>query len=589
MRWGLALAVVLAAGTVVGMTSAAPPLTAPWVDLNSDYQARVVGQRGIGIDQAVNAADVNGDGIPDALVSAPGTRSIVYVVYGRRGWKQTVPVASLPASQGYRLVTDADISGDMPVANAGDVNGDGVPDQLVGVSNGAGTVYVVYGQRGSVAPTIDLDNLAAGQGYRITGAPGDGAGTDVAGAGDVNGDGVPDQVIGASQAFQAPGRAYVVYGRRPGANINLAGLPANRGYHIQGADGNEAGNSVANAGDVNGDGVPDQLVGAMTSDFAYLVYGQRTASPKTIFVGLPGTWGYGMHGVPITLTGSSVANAGDVNGDGIPDGLIGASCEADGPRAANIYIVYGERTPPQGYLELPRLGGAQGYSITDSRGQCAGTSVAGMPDMNGDGVPDQLIGAFGAPVAGGAGAAYLVYGQRGSPQRVDLASLQKSQGYGIGGIPQAEAGWFVADAGDLNADGVDEAWVWAPNFSPTPTSTGADFLVGTPQPRATAVSSAARLRRGRVTIRIACGALPSARCAGTITLRKAGERSPVYGSARFSVPPNATTGVAVTLKRGTVQRFRKVHRLAADALVLTRRSAPATALSLKRRIELRRG
>ncbi len=589
MRWGLAFAVALAAAIVVGATSAAPPLTAPWVDLNSDYQARAIGQRGVGIGQAVNAGDVNGDGIPDALVSAPGKRSIAYVVYGRQGWKVTIPLGSLSSSQGYRLVTDADINSTMPVANAGDVNGDGVPDQLVGIPNGAGTVYVVYGQRGTVAASINLDKLTAAQGYTITGAPGDLAGTDVAGAGDVNGDGVPDQVIGASQGFQQPGRAYVVYGRRPGANVDLENLPATRGYRIEGAGGNEAGNAVANAGDVNQDGVTDQLVGAMSSDFAYLVYGQRTASPTTVVVALPGSWGYGMHGIPITLTGSSLANAGDVNGDGIPDALIGASCEADGPRAANIYVVYGERTPPQNYLELPNLSTAQGYSITDSRGQCAGTSVAGMPDMNGDGVPDQLIGVFGAKVAGGDGAAYLVYGQRTSPQRVDLASLQASQGYGIGGIPQASAGWFVADAGDLDADGVDEAWIWAPNFSPTTTSTGADYLVGTPEPRATAVGSAATLRRGRVTIRIACGALPSTRCAGTITLRKAGRRAPVYGSARFSVPANATTGVAVTLKRGAAQRLRKVHRLASDTVVVTRRAAPATALSLSRRVQLRSG
>src|SRR2546423_5668619 len=139
-----AAAAAAAAAVVVGVTSAAPPPTAPWVDLGGDYQLRAVGQRGIGIGQAVDAGDVNGDGVPDALVAAPGTRSIVYVVYGRRGWRQTVPVGSLTTSQGYRLVTDADVSSSIPVADAGDVNGDGIPDQLVGISNGAGVVYVVY-------------------------------------------------------------------------------------------------------------------------------------------------------------------------------------------------------------------------------------------------------------------------------------------------------------------------------------------------------------------------------------------------------------------------------------------------------------
>src|SRR6266550_4629096 len=100
---GLAVTVVvLAAAVAVGATAAAPPVTAPWVDLGGEYQARAVGQRGVGLGQA---------------------------------------------------------------ADAGDVNGDGVPDELVWIPNGAGTVYVVYGQRGSSAASIDLDNLKASQGY----------------------------------------------------------------------------------------------------------------------------------------------------------------------------------------------------------------------------------------------------------------------------------------------------------------------------------------------------------------------------------------------------------------------------------------
>ena len=383
----------------------------------------MVGQRAVGLGQAVDAGDVNGDRIPDALVSAPGRRSIVYVVYGSRSWRRTIPVGGLTAEQGYRLVTDANIETLMPVANAGDVNGDGIPDQLIGIPNQPGTVYVVYGRR--PGGTVDLDQLEPSQGYRIGGAPGDSAGTDVANAGDVNGDSIPDQLIGAPQSFMMPGRAYVVYGQRPGAAIDLATLAPDQGYRLDGAPFDEAGDAVRNAGDVNLDSVPDALVGAESEDHAYVVYGQRTATPTTVDLGVPGTWGYGMHGIPVTLTGASVDNAGDVNGDGLPDALIGGpACEADAPPTATVYVVYGQRTPPGELIELANISPQLGYRIVDGRGECAGIAVAGMPDLNGDGVPDQLIGAMGARWAGGDGAAFVVYGQRTTtPRLVDLVGL----------------------------------------------------------------------------------------------------------------------------------------------------------------------
>jgi len=580
----------IAVAISVAAPAAAPPLTAPSVYLTVDYQARVVGQRAIGLGQAVDAGDVNGDGLPDALVSAPGRRSIVYVVYGRRGWRTTTAAGTLTPSRGYRIVTDADVQTLMPVGDGGDVNGDGVPDQLVGIPNGAGRVYVVYGQRRADAGAIDLDDLKPSEGYQIEGAPGDSAGTDVADAGDVNGDGVPDQLVGAPQGFEKPGRAYVVYGRRPGGPVDLAGLSPERGYRMEGAPFDEAGDSVRSAGDVNVDGVPDQLVGGMSDDHAYVVYGQRTPTAGTIELGVPGSWGYGMHGVPVTLTGASVANAGDVNDDGVPDALVGApACEADAPPTATVYVVYGQRTPPQDVIDLANLSASLGYSVVDTRGACAGASVVGMPDLNGDGVPDQLIGAFGARWAGGDGAAYLVYGQRTSPQRVDLAQLQPDEGYAIGGLKAAETGWFVADAGDVDGDRAEDAWVWAPNYSATPTSTGAVYLVGPPQPAATPVSTGASLTLGRVAIRTACAALPGTRCSGTLALRGTGRRPPIYGSARFSLQANGSTAVSVPLTRSAVLRLRRTHRLTAEARAVTRRTAPAPSQTRVRRVVLRAG
>ena len=193
---------------------------------------RVVGERAIGLGQAVNAGDVNGDEIPDALVSAPGRRSVVYVIYGARTWRRTIPLGVLSAERGYRIVTDANIETLLPIANAGDVNGDGIPGPAGRHPRRFGTVYVVYGRR--PGGTVNLDQLQPTEGYRILGAPGDNAGTDVANAGDVNGDSIPDQLIGAPQAFMMPGRAYVVYGQRPGATIDLETLGEDQGYRMDG-------------------------------------------------------------------------------------------------------------------------------------------------------------------------------------------------------------------------------------------------------------------------------------------------------------------------------------------------------------------
>ena len=134
-------------------------------------------------------------------------------------------------------------------------------------------------------------------------------------------------------------------------------------------------------------------------------------------------------------------------------------------------------------------------------------SVAGMPDLNGDQVPDQLIGATGSRWADGDGAAYVVYGQRtATPEVVDLVDLLPANGYPIGGLQHAATGWYVADAGDVDGDGTDNAWIWAPNISATPASTGATYLVGRPQPAATPITASAPRSRGRVSVRVGCAA-----------------------------------------------------------------------------------
>jgi hypothetical protein len=167
------------------------------------------------------------------------------------------------------------------IAAAGDVNGDGIPDLIVGggycfVYCQSAPSYVVFGRPGGEA--VELADVLAGRGagFAIRGrAEGDGAGANVAGAGDVNGDGLPDLLIGAPWArpegrYRA-GESYVVFGKPGGEPVELEAVARGEGgFAIRGrAAWDQAGLSVAGAGDVNGDGLPDLALAAGLAETHY--------------------------------------------------------------------------------------------------------------------------------------------------------------------------------------------------------------------------------------------------------------------------------------------------------------------------------
>eukprot|EP00008_Paramoeba_atlantica_P003901 CAMPEP_0201490322 /NCGR_PEP_ID=MMETSP0151_2-20130828/26205_1 /ASSEMBLY_ACC=CAM_ASM_000257 /TAXON_ID=200890 /ORGANISM="Paramoeba atlantica, Strain 621/1 / CCAP 1560/9" /LENGTH=492 /DNA_ID=CAMNT_0047876249 /DNA_START=62 /DNA_END=1540 /DNA_ORIENTATION=- len=433
---------------------------------------------------AVNSAgDVNHDGYADVIIGAFGVGQ-AYVVFGNSDLSTPINISNLNGENGFQLlgVSASTLTGNA-VSGVGDVNGDGIDDVLVGApyAGVGGKVYVVFGNSTFNSP-IQLDNLDGNNGFIIEGTKNYQAGSAVAGLGDVNGDGYVDILIGASS------HAFVVFGNSQfNQTFPLSLLDGSNGFSMKGESvDDQFGDAVGPAGDLNEDGLKDFLVGAPWANgylgSTYVIFGQPSFDSSLNLASLNGSNGFRIDGVAsLGESGNSVDTAGDVNGDGHVDILIGAFFASNNPKRpdnenGNAYVVFGQKDYPP-VFNLGELTGVNGFQIygINEKDQC-GTSVAGVGDMNGDGFDDIVIGApHASPTSLNSGQSYIVFGKSDFPQTFELKNLNGKNGYALDGSGlTAYSGVGVGAAGDFNKDGFADVIIGAPQYDH---STGQSYIV----------------------------------------------------------------------------------------------------------------
>ncbi|HTO05471.1 MAG TPA: FG-GAP-like repeat-containing protein [Myxococcota bacterium] len=404
---------------------------------------------------AATAGDVNGDGLADLILAQPNVSDIdgnANVFLGRMAGPIPAPIVVAPQFPQFSLQSVS------RVATAGDVDGNGFSEvAMVGQGPTTGADFAakiqVFASTGDPTATESQFSL---YGDATTGQDGTGFGIGATAAGDINGDGFSDFVVG--QPFFADpdsqeGRFMVVLGGpcTPDCTVPPTTSPA-------GHEGNQAGAqlgwSLAGGGDFNGDGFADVAVGAphFTTSERFLTH--PDAGIVNVYLGSA----TGLSADPNqTLSslidgselGSAVANAGDVNGDGLADLLVSAPLANGGAGTVSLYL----GTRNGGPLMAP----AWTKSGTQSN-EHFGSHLAGACDVDGDGRSDVIVAA--TTFTNGAPAAFVFLGQKNGLSSTPFAVLLSDQGADDNGIQ-------VACAGDVNGDTLADVAVGEAEYSVT--------------------------------------------------------------------------------------------------------------------------
>jgi len=371
--------------------------------------------------------DLNGDGVPDmvagVLLDDTGgpDRGAVYVLFMNTDGTVSSSVKIASGTNGGPTLADGDYFGSS-AAGIGDLNGDGVPDMVVGATGddtggtNRGTVYVLFmNTDGTVSSYVKIASDTNGG---PTLADDDRFGISTAGIGDLNGDGVPDMVVGAhwdDTGGSYRGAVYVLFMNTDGTVSSHVKIASDTNGGPTLADGDYFGSSAAGIGDLNGDGVPDMVVGAYGDDTG----GSGRGAAYVLFMNTDGTVSShvkiasGTNGGPTLANGDyfgySAAGIGDLNGDGVPDMVVGAAYDDTGGSDRGAVYVLFMNTDGTVSSHVKIASGTNG-GPTLANYDYFGYSTAGIGDLNGDGVPDMVVGAYGDDTGGsGRGAAYVLF------------------------------------------------------------------------------------------------------------------------------------------------------------------------------------
>ncbi|MCE7058539.1 FG-GAP-like repeat-containing protein [Dyadobacter sp. CY343] len=383
-----------------------------------------------------HVGDVNGDGYDDVGIAADGydngqtSEGAVFIYHGSQLGLNPMPVTTIEGNQKYARMGS--------IASAGDVNGDGYGDIIIGVplygENNAGAVFIYHGSSQGIISNVE---------YKIEQQQiEDGRfGNSVASAGDVNGDGYGDVVVGAPEFEE--GMAFVYLGSSNGIITNMI-------TEIDGSTDGFLMGVVTGLGDVNGDSFDDVAIGSpfYSKEEAYegaimIHYGSSTgisANPDLILQA---------NKTEVRL-GSSVSEAGDINGDGYMDLIAGASHFASGQYVEGaLYVYYGSTL---GLNATPTI------IESNIENSYFGSSVSAAGDINGDGYSDILVGAVGYSNGQPNEGAVFIY--QGSESGLNLGYSAKQEG----NQESAFLGNSVSGGGDINGDGFSDIMMGAHQY-----------------------------------------------------------------------------------------------------------------------------
>ncbi|QRR00489.1 FG-GAP-like repeat-containing protein [Dyadobacter sandarakinus] len=404
------------------------------------------------------AGDVNGDGFSDIIVGAYSydkgetNEGAAFIYHGSAAGISANAATTLESNQAEAVLGIA-------VACAGDVNGDGYSDVIVGAKYydkgqaNEGAAFVYHGSAAGIYANA-VATLESNQANAWLG-------TSVASAGDVNGDGYSDVIAGAptfDKVQYDEGGAFVFHGSAYSVDLVTSTI------FLGGQNGAQFGWSVASAGDVNGDGFGDIIIGANEYDngqadegAAFIYYGSKAgldmASPTILEINKP-----------LSAFGSSVASAGDVNGDGYGDVIVGAYLYDNAKENAGaIFVFHGSKNGINQTIQFKAEGAQEDANM--------GKSVSSAGDVNGDGFDDIIVGAPGydleAPLMD-EGVAFIF---NGSP-----AGITQNTRILPGDTRGIYFGSSVATVGDCNSDGYSDVIVGSPLFGQDENYEGAVFV-----------------------------------------------------------------------------------------------------------------